>query len=51
MAFWQRKQTRREEYATADCITVRIKGLSGDVRIDTARDGRAIVELFTTGNE
>lgn len=51
MPFWQRKQTRREEYPAPDCITVHIKGLSGDVRIGTARDGRAIVELFTTGNE
>jgi DUF4097 and DUF4098 domain-containing protein YvlB len=51
VAFWQRKQTRREEYPASDSIRVHIKGLSGDVRIDTARDGRAIVELFTTGNE
>ncbi len=51
MAFWQRKQTRREEYAASECITVQIKGLSGDVRIDTAHDGRVIVELFTKGDE
>lgn len=52
MAFWQTTQRkRREEYATADVITVQITGASGDIRIESTNQAHAIVELSTSDEQ
>jgi DUF4097 and DUF4098 domain-containing protein YvlB len=52
MVFWQTTQRkRREEYATADVITVQITGVSGDIRIESTNQAHAIVELSSSDEQ
>jgi DUF4097 and DUF4098 domain-containing protein YvlB len=52
MIFWQTPQRkRREEYATADVITVQITGATGDIRIESTNQAHAIIELSSSDEQ